>query len=331
LIQDTDVDNDLPIDCELEDLGSAGLSHPLPGEPTPVFIYIRFIQLSKIISMILSLLYTTTQRREGEEKIVNLDRELRGWSQNLNSALHLSSSLENVDKALPKPRLQRFLDTEKLMIAWLDIMANYALVLIHRPALTFDQSTPCFRESLNVAVKATSAILWLSSASAFHRKALDCAPFGPAVVFQSALMQIFNSCLGEFGALSADTVLAQRTVREAIRLLQDMLERSGANIISQKKSLGSAISLLSTLSAEFLGSEEPTKDLSLESHSFSTTFRGQAQNLGSTTAWISPPPFPGVEQGDLDYWNTSALESLNHLDMFSTDWDVVDIFGSHVS
>jgi hypothetical protein len=331
LIQDTDDDNDLPIDCELDDLGPTGLSHPLPGEPTPVFIYLRFIQLSKIISMILGLLYTTTQRREGEERIVNLDRELRGWSQNLNSALRLSSSLENVDKPLPNSRLQRFLDTEKLMIAWLDLMANYALVLIHRPALTFDQSTSRFRESLNVAVKASATILWLSSSSSFHRKALECAPFGPALVFQSALMQIFNSCLGEFGALSTDTALAQKTVREAIRLLQEMLERSNADLISQKKLLGNAVSLLNTLSAEFLGSETPTRDSNLFPPALSTLGQDGTEVAGQTTTWMSPPPFTEDVQGDLDYWNTSALESLNHLDMFVPDWDGVDIFGPHVS
>lgn len=331
MIQDTDVDNDLPIDCELHDLGSTGLQHPLPGEPTPVFIYIRFIQLTKILSLILSLLYTTTQRREGEEKIVNLDRELRGWYQNLTSALRLSSMLETTETTAGKSRLQRFLDTEKLMIAWLDLMANYALVLIHRPALTFDQSSRCFRESLHVAVKASNAILRLASSSTYHRKALDCAPFGPAVVFQSALMRVFNKCLGEFGVLSAEMEAAQTTVREAIQILQDILDKSSTNPSSQKESLESAIALLTTLMAEFLTpTEPPAVNSNLMAPLLPTTDVSEARDFGLTPSSIPFPRFHEGEQVGVDYWNTSSLQGLNHLDIFAADWDGLDFFGSDV-
>lgn len=323
MIQDTDVDNDLPIDCEILGLGPADLSHPLPGEPTTVFVYIRYIQISKIMSMILGQLYTTTQRREGEEKILNLDRELRGWYQNLSTALNITPCLGSAERAFAGNRLRRFLDSEKLMIAWLDIMANYVLVFIHRPALTFDKTTSCFRESLSIAIKATSAIIQLANASPYHKRALECAPLGPAVVFQSALMHIFNSCLGEFGVLSTRPELAQSIVEEGIQLLQGMQNHVAEDAGSQKVSIWPAIALLENLASEFLRTSD---NLEEAAQSQPIPQSGQHPSFGPPIPAFPDTTLQPGDQSTFDYWNTSALENLNHLDIFATDWEATDLF-----
>ena len=273
--------------------------------------------------MILGQLYTTTQRREGEEKILNLDRELRGWYQNLSTALNISPCLGNAEQAFAGTRLRRFLDSEKLMIAWLDIMANYALVLIHRPALTFDKTTSCFRESLSIAVKATSAIIQLANASPYHKRALTCVPLGPAVIFQSALMQVFNACLGEFGVLSTRLDLAQSIVEEGIQLLQGMQNNVDEGAGSQKGSVWPAIALLQTLTSEFLSSPD---NLDVPSQPQPISQSDQDLSFGPPTATFPDTTLEPGEQSTFDYWNTSALENLNHLDIFASDWEVPDLF-----
>lgn len=327
LLQDADIDNDLPIDCELDDSGQAGLSHPLPGEPTPVSVYIHYVQLSKIVSAMLGQLYTTTQRREGEEKILNLDRDLRGWHQNLCSALRIAPTLECAETLPHKARLQRFLDCENFTIAWLDLMANYALVLIHRPALTFDKRTTRFRESLNVAVKASAAIIRLADCSSFHRRAIDCAPFGPAVIFQSALMQIFNVCLGEFGVLAALATPASAIVDEAVRLLQAMRGDSHSDE-SHPDSLGPSIDLLRTLSMQFLETgirnTEPPESEPLPTNGHS----GQSEQPSVPIEASGPAE---REHSPFDLWNSSALWSLNNLDTFDFDWESAGLFDSDMT
>ncbi|KAJ5100058.1 hypothetical protein N7532_007059 [Penicillium argentinense] len=50
LINDVDVDNDMPMDCHLHDLDMEELSYPLPGERTAVFVFIQYVLLGEILS-----------------------------------------------------------------------------------------------------------------------------------------------------------------------------------------------------------------------------------------------------------------------------------------
>ena len=276
--------------------------------------YVRF---SKLLSATLDQLYTTSQRRGGEEKILRLDRDLRVWFQNFNAALNCPSfDLTNLGESLDRTRLQRFGDSACGIIAWLDIMANYAMVMIHRPALTFDPATQRFRESLSTCVKSASAILQLSSATSFHQKASYIAPLGPSVIFQSALMHIFYRCSldnGTFIEISPRKQDTLNNIAKAVRLLQEMtgLQGEGASVT---QAIENSIALLQHLSDVFLKQEE--SESSHSSAAIAETYQVHVQpaeqGLGSIVI-----PHAAIEQSfETDFWNTSALENLNHLDIF---------------
>lgn len=186
LINDVDVDNDLPIDCHLHDLSVTELSHPLPGEKTAVFVFLQYVNLGKMLSKVLGLLYTTTQRRDGARKITELDRDLRVWNQNLKANGILfdigNAGLQYSDKAN---------DPYNGTTIWLQLMSNIALNFIHRPGLSFDDTTPEFGTCLSACVDSGSAILSLVETSQIPKWLRNLSLIGPATVFQSSLIHIY--------------------------------------------------------------------------------------------------------------------------------------------
>ncbi|KAL3473840.1 fungal-specific transcription factor domain-containing protein [Aspergillus californicus] len=186
LITDADVDNDMPTDCHLQDLDAAELLYPLPGETTSVFLFNHYVNMGKKISSILELLYTTTQRRHGTIKIARLNRDMSVWSQNLDAV---------DDNSEPSRRYtDQACDSSSPMGLWLRLLTEFALLLIHRPGLTFDGNTLEFANCLVACTRSSTNILHILRGSRKAHLFRSLFPFGPGLVFQCALMHVFCQC-----------------------------------------------------------------------------------------------------------------------------------------
>ncbi|KAI0466566.1 fungal-specific transcription factor domain-containing protein [Xylaria cf. heliscus] len=194
LIRDNDIDIDYPLDCDLSNNGeSPHISLPLPGESTPMNDFIAFVHLSRILSTTLDQLYTTTSRRNGPDKIVKLRSELLGWNQRfvdqlggqidgnglLRADIHLHSSPHD--------------ETPSRLL--LPSVSNMTAMLIHRPGLTFADTTPEFYESLRWCAASSSMIIENASIIASDpRMCRIVFPPSPNIIFQSAMLHIFLWC-----------------------------------------------------------------------------------------------------------------------------------------
>lgn len=183
LIQDDDVDVDYPVDCSLDVIDIEQLSFPLPGETTQVNSFIALVHLSLILASILEQLYTTTKRRHGGEKIGKLHNRLQAWN-------------ERFRPLEPDIHFDGYNDTAQV---WLAFLYHFAMLMIHRPGLTFDDETSQFRECLEHCQSACSEILRISFSPAGRGSILGIAPLGPSILFQSGLMDIHYHCYTAIG------------------------------------------------------------------------------------------------------------------------------------
>jgi hypothetical protein len=182
LIQDIDVDVDYPADCELEEVDRAQITWPLPGEVSHTMGFLSLVHLSRIMAGILEKLYTTTRRRNGPEKITQLRDDLLTWRQR---SKPYSTDADNLG-----PGLQ---DNTPLRL-WLPIMDNFAMVLIHLPGLTFDETTHEFRTCLEQCMIACSAIINLTCTDRAKTSVFGIVPIGPSLLLQCGLMHVlYNS------------------------------------------------------------------------------------------------------------------------------------------
>lgn len=289
LINDIDVDNDMPTDCRLHDLNDTELLHPLPGQTTPVFYFNHYVTMGKKLSSILHNLYTTTQRRQGGIKIERLDRDMKVWSQNLDA---IEDSGMN------------------LMVLWLRLLTHLAMVLIHRPGLTFaENTTPEFGTCLNACVRSSTEILHLLGGAGsdttlyFH----SLSPVGPGLVFQCALMHVYCQCkLKTLSNLEASDFPSLQESIGAIYNAVDLLERYSQRALLyppgnfQHHSINATIKVL--------------KDVTLAlKHS------DHAPELPAEETWL--PETPSLSFG------CNSLYDLNY--MTAMDWaqDISDTFG----
>ncbi|KAI0808619.1 fungal-specific transcription factor domain-containing protein [Xylaria sp. FL0064] len=193
LIQDRDVDIDYPLDCDLSQGDPEHVSLPLPGESTPVNDFIALVHLGRILSAILEQLYTTTSRRNGPGKIVKLRNELLGWNQKfvgqLDGQIDSDGLLEPLTGSRHSPG--DGLLSRVLLLS----LSNMAIMLIHRPGLTFSENTPEFHESFKWCILSSSNIIEnaysVSSDPRMHRIAFTPSP---NVIFQSAMLHIYLWC-----------------------------------------------------------------------------------------------------------------------------------------
>lgn len=317
LIQDVDVDTDLPVDCDVRDADGDQTSYPLPGESTPVALYVQYAKLAKLLSAILDQLYTTSHRRGGTEKIARLDRDLRVWHHIFISSIKASPfEMGDVDHGvlgITGQHSDQYAPRERIMIAWLESLANYAMVLIHRPALTFDSKSIQFRHSLNACLRSSTAIIQLMNAVWTFEQAPFIPPLGPSVLFQSVLMHVFYHCNTDSDVLSA---ISRRT--------DDV-----SNVIS------SAISTLKKI--EYLYTEQtwPEQHLNnavnhllsictiLSDKTNATTGRVGLDQLNQPSFSTSASRDTSIVPSDPQIWNSSALENLNQFNVF--DWEFGDI------
>ncbi|KAJ5640657.1 hypothetical protein N7528_000282 [Penicillium herquei] len=190
LINDVDVDCDMPTDCHMDDLDAAELSHPLPGERTAVFLFIQYVALGKLLSRIRETLYTTTQRRNGATKINDLNLDLRMWNQNLK----MTGIIFDIG-TIPSPSLRNESAHENdRTVLWLQLLANTAMVFINRPGLSFDDTTVEFANCLRACVASSTANLSLLKEVHVPNWLRNMSLVTPGMVFQSALMHVYCQC-----------------------------------------------------------------------------------------------------------------------------------------
>ncbi|KAL5341416.1 hypothetical protein BJX70DRAFT_51235 [Aspergillus crustosus] len=302
LISDTDVDNDMPTDCRLQDLNATELLHPLPGESTPVSFFNHYAAMGKKMSSVLNLLYTTTRRRHGFSKIERLDRDMRVWSQNLDAG----------DDPTESSHVQ-LLPADKgcsLMLLWLRLLTNLSMILIHRVGLTFDDTTPEFTTCLTTCVRSSTDILRLFSVSSLTLYFGSLCPLGPSLVFQCGLMHVYCQCKTRTLGLFSMPSLAESL--GAISDAVDILER-----YAQQAPLTSTPYLLrGEFYPQSISSTIKTlKDL--------TVLLQHADTQLATESW---PAEPLPELSYPAFW-VSSLYDLNH--MTAMDWaqDISDTFG----
>jgi hypothetical protein len=185
LISDADVDNELPTDCHIGDFAATGLLHPLPGQTTPISFFNHYATLSKKMSSILDLLYTTTQRRQGVAKIERLDRDIKVWSQNLGL---------DEDDTESGSHSQAVAGGCGALLLYLRLLSRFSIILIHRPGLTFDDSTSEFADCLGACLIASTELIRLLGLPDLSHSFLSFCPIGPGLIFQCALMHIFYQC-----------------------------------------------------------------------------------------------------------------------------------------
>lgn len=170
VIHDADVDTDYPIDCELTDSLATELNLPLPGESTSIGGFITIVRLSRLLSRTLAELYTTTERRDSVGKMELLRDELKAWRQGIP---HGQSTTQGL---------------------WMSLAEDYMSVLIHRPGLTFEPTVRPFSKCLQICTAACSRIIRSATSLACFRHAPGLHASLSSLIFQCALMIVFNHC-----------------------------------------------------------------------------------------------------------------------------------------
>lgn len=315
LINDTDIDTEIPADCILDDINAEHISYPLPGENTPIFLFNQYVSLGKKLSTILEQLYTTTERRGGTEKITRLDREMRVWNHTFNALPHvgpfeIGEGSHHIDGTGGQ-------SGSELIMLWLQLLANISIVLIHRPALTFSVHTPEFGASLISCVKSSTAILDILDHKELGGWLRSICPSGPSLILQSGLMHIYSACVTTKPGES-DQITSMGAVAKAIDLLQSYLSDT-QNPASVQYNPGD-------LRSQWIGDAVST----LRSLEIALPARSQGQTIGELEMMVGadmPPPahVPQVVNSQpsiatLDAWNTNVLESLNNFNNFDWIW-----------
>ncbi|KAJ5092842.1 hypothetical protein N7456_008703 [Penicillium angulare] len=297
LIHDVDVDNDMPLDCHINDLDAADISHPLPGERTAVFIFIQYVNLGKILSRVREMLYTTTQRRNGAVKIHDLNLNLRMWNQNLKMN-GIDFDIGNVSSRDTSGEPAS--ENERTTL-WLQLLANVAMVLVHRPGLSFDDTTVDFSNCVGSCLASGTAILSLLHDPQAPQWLRNMSLVGPSMVFQSSLMHIYGQCYSRSVHLEGCPSL--ETSIDCLQNGISILQRDGAN----SSHFGSSFYHESIT--------ETIKTLQL----LHTLLAQDGQNTPGAGPSIYDEIL-GQPPGILDdqVWSANALDALNYV--IPTDW-----------
>lgn len=197
------MDVDLPINADFDDIKCDQLAYSLPGETTRMEPFIRYIQLSQIMSRCLQQMYTTTDRRGAVGKIQLLQRELDVWKQNLEScwpdvALIAESANNNLGA------------TVDYILLWFHLMELFTSVLIHRPALTFTPQEPQFKNSLGACVQAATKIIASFQYGQDQHLLTRMWPSGYHLVLQSAMVILYSSWVGRAESFLEDAPSANQ-------------------------------------------------------------------------------------------------------------------------
>ena len=299
-IDHADVDNDIPIDCYLHDLDDTDLTHPLPGEKTAVFVFIQYTIIGRIFSRIRQMLYTTTQRRDSVAKIKELDLEVRMWNQNLQlQGLDLDIGVAST-LSLPGKSSNK-LDNTTL---WLQLLTNVAMILIHRPGLSFDDSSAEFGDCLQACVASSSANLIYIDDSQTPVWLLNMSMMTPGVIFQSALTLVYFQCHAPASTWEAgprlDTNL--KLISKGTVILERNIANQNINDFEQpyyRHSISEVIGVLNLLRS---------------------LLSRKRQSLPNTESHLDYVAVNEVSMFfDESTWSTNAIDTLNYIS--ATDWD----------
>jgi hypothetical protein len=187
IINNEDDDNDLPADCDFDDITLNQLPLPLPGESTKMSPFLCYIKLAKILSSILKELYTTTRRRNGVQKIEQLTRELQVWESLSEITIGKLTDLEQ------DYGQHRDGSGEDILSIWLHLLSQMALIYVHRPALTFETTEPQFKASLALCSKASVNVISMLHRFRREEQLFRIFPAGPNLIFQSALLCLYRT------------------------------------------------------------------------------------------------------------------------------------------
>lgn len=140
-------------------------------------MFIAFAKLSSIMQQFTRLLFTTTERRDGEAKISKLDRHLRVWHYEHSDLIAQGKS-----------------DGQSNSLALhLQILAHFCLLLIHQPGLTLEEQNLQFSKSLTTSLHCAINLLQILAESR-GIQALPCLQSNiPRLVFQSGLVCLYYS------------------------------------------------------------------------------------------------------------------------------------------
>lgn len=161
----------------------------VPGDAaSSLGLFRQYISLYQILSETLDQLYTTWGRRDGVSKIRRLEHKLNSWRQ----TLQFHSAAQSHPAA------------ESFALSRLAALTEFAHLLIHRPALSFDASYPQFTTSLVASVRAAEALLTSIHGSRYCRLLIQAWPLSLSVVVQLGLtfmypfwVDIPAACLSE--------------------------------------------------------------------------------------------------------------------------------------
>lgn len=140
-------------------------------------MFIALAKLSNIMQQFTRLLFTTTERRDGEAKISKLDRHLRVWHYEHSDLIAQGKS-----------------DGQRNSLALhLQILAHSCILLIHQPGLTLEEQNPQFSKSLTISLHCAIDLLQILTESRGNQE-LPCLQSNiPRLVFQSGLVCLYYS------------------------------------------------------------------------------------------------------------------------------------------
>lgn len=148
---------------------AAELTVPLPGERTQSATFIAFVKLHLILQQATQLLFTTTERRDGEAKIGRLERQLRVWR------------YENGELT----------EHGDYFASFLGLMSHFAMLLIHQPGLTMDENSEQVHRSMSASLESALSILQALTRGQHERRLIYLQPNATRMAFQSALMCLY--------------------------------------------------------------------------------------------------------------------------------------------
>lgn len=176
---------------------------PLPGESTEASMFISLAKLSTIMQQMTRMLFTTTERREGEAKIHKLDRQLRVWQYE-----HVES-LESANTGEDRHSFPRHLQ----------VLSHFCMLLIHQPGLTFEEENPQFASSMAVSLRSALDLLLSLAEFKAERTSSYLQPNWVRMIFQSGLMCLYYAWHNQTVILySGDSVSEAPTSRASTTL-----------------------------------------------------------------------------------------------------------------
>jgi hypothetical protein len=155
---------------------------PLPGETTQSATFIALVKLHKIMQQAIQLLFTTTERRDGEHKIHLLERQLGVWRY---ENAHLT-------------------EHDEFSAYHLALLSHFCMLLVHQPGLTMDENSEQVGRSMHTSVESALGVLQVLTKANHERLIFYLQPSATRMVLQSAMMCLYFAWHKQSTDLPAD-------------------------------------------------------------------------------------------------------------------------------